>query len=230
MKKYVIKELYCEDNTHYFNVLCDDIVENHSKDIFIGGVRGYIDINYGVIKDIKDNIINYSDYDISTYYNNNIANYIIDTLKQYKNLSLKQALYISSLLKDNASSGDDIICDVLSILFNGIYEKTILRGYSQGDYMYCYYNVDKISGDYLKYIEAVLFNTGVEIYASCEMLEIDNINRDNIADFEYEGYYDYIVNEGDIADKIENAGFTSENAIYFEIKDIKYISYHKVIY
>lgn len=154
-----IKQVLCDDNSIYYDMIKDDFNNNYD---FITYRKHYDCINGDVIVAIVDKIINYPNYEVEYYYKNNLAAYIIDSLKAYNKLSLKKAISIAAALKDDKKT-TDIICIVLEALFNKRYEMTTMRGYCQDDWITCFYAVDDISADYLHYIEAVLFNTGMEI-------------------------------------------------------------------
>ena len=210
--KYYIKELYCEDTSMYWETIKDDILNNHDNSIFIGGNRRFYGCNNELLNVIYDKIIDYiSDYDVRVYYKNNIANYIIDTLKPYKKISLKQALKIIS-----GKYGDKYfdIDDVLSIIYCKPYKKYVMCGNSQGDYQYIYY--DAILEDYIKYIEAVYFGMGIEIEIH------DGANIPSSVD-EIEGYTEYIPYYNDPKAKIADMlGCSIDDIIYYAIEDIKY--------
>lgn len=177
-----IKQLLCEDNSIYYETLKEDayILE---YDILTYR-KHYNGFNDDVIQFIKDNIIDYSIYDIEVYYKNNLAAYIIDNLKSYNKISLKKAIKIAQLLKKEKSDAL-IICEVLNALFNKRYEFTTLRGDMQDDFIHCFYAVDIVGYNYLKYLEGVIFNTGIEIMIH----EGDNIPT--CAD-DIDGYTDYL--------------------------------------
>lgn len=221
--KYYVAEIYNNDNEIFFDMLKDDIADNFSDSIFIGGNRDYIDINFDLIKLIKNNIIDYSSYEIEVYYKNNFAAYIIELLKPYKKISLKQALKIISIIK-KYDYKCDVIDEILTVIYCKLYHKTTLRGYSQGDWIYCYY--ESSLHNYIKYAEAVLFNTGVCI----EIHDGDNIPE---TPEDINGYGDYILN-GNIDDKkaavASMLNCNKDDIVYYEIKDVKQYTSYNVIY
>lgn len=232
MKKYVIKEIYNDDNYIYYESLKDDLILNFNESIFIGGNSQLDSINYDLIRALRDDIYDYSSYTVEYYYKNNLAAYIIESLKHFKRLSLKQALKIVALLKKYTSNYDiDLfIIESLQAMFNTRFEKTVMRGYCQSDWIYCYYAIDEIQSYFIQYIEAVLFNTGKEVFISNDMYDIDNIDIDDIDD----GYYDYIVDDYDIDFKKERlasiSGYDKNDIALYTIKDIKTYTTHKIIY
>lgn len=232
MKKYIVKEIYNIDNSVYFETLIDDLKTNFENDIFIGFNRDFMSINFELINYIENNIIYINTYELETYYKNNYAIYIIETLKKYKNISVKQACKIIGILnRYNGNDKKQLLCDILSVIFCNEYSYTILRGYPQSDWIYCIYKTS-IEHSFIQYIEAVLFNTGIEIYISNDPIETENIG--NIDELVYEGFYDYIVNYFKDSEKIKAVSELvncNENEIaFFSIKDVKTITTYKVIY
>lgn len=225
MKTLYAKQLY--DN--YFNDAYYDMLVNDSEstnDFFIYGNKDFIGINGGVIKYIKDNIVNYSLYEVESYYKNNLCAYIIDYLKQYKKISLKSAIKIMQLLKSDDNNGSAIICATLEAIFNKRYKKTIIRGACQSDWNYLFYAIDYIDNEQRDYIEAVYFNCGYEI----EYILIDD-NSDNMpqcAD-DIEGEYICVASLWNIKEYLKKH-FNCDNVVFYEIKDIKTITTYKLNY
>lgn len=182
--KYV-KQLLNNDNSLYYNDLKDGLQGDYD---IITYRKHYACINGDVIDTIIEKILNYSNYEIEYYYKNNIASYIIDSLKAYSHLSLKKAIKLAQLLKTEKSD-NAIICATLQALFNKRYEVTVLRGCCQDDFIKCFYAADDIDYKYIKYIEAVLFNTGIEIMIH------DDVNIPTCAD-EIQGYCEYLCING----------------------------------
>lgn len=196
MKKYIVKQVYNEDNSIYFENVLYDIENNFNDDIMIGFNKDYKSINFDVIDVIKNDLINYNDYEISGYYKNNIVAYIIDYLKPHKKINVKQALKIIKRIKEYQNSCCyyrdafyDLISDILSFIYCKHFNIYCMRGYCQSDWIYCFYS-DDVNYDFIQYIEAVFFNTGIELYISENKLNIDEI--ENINDFDYDGYYEYM--------------------------------------
>ena len=216
---YYVKQLLCYDNSVYYEMLKDDLQDDYNIIIYR---RHYNGINSVVISDIIDNVLNYSTYEIESYYKNNVAAYLCDALKVYAHISLKNAIKLAQLLKTEKNS-DVIICATLQALFNKRYEATVLRGCCQDDWMTCYYAIDDIQYNYIKYIEAVLYNTGFEIMIH----EGDDIpvNADDI-----DGYCDYIAfNSCDMLNDIAAYLNTSKDNIkFYEIE--KTYTVTKIIY
>lgn len=216
---YYVKQLLSDDNSIYYDMLKDGLQGDYD---IITYRKHYDCINGDVIDAINEKILNYSNYEIEYYYKNNIASYIIDSLKAYSHLSLKKAIKLAQLLKTEKSD-DAIICATLQALFNKRYEVTVLRGCCQDDWMTCYYAIDDIQYDYIRYIEAVMFNTGFEIMIH----EGDDIPQ--TAD-DIDGYSDYIAfNSCDMLDDIAAYLNTSKDNIkFYEIE--KTVQYTKIIY
>lgn len=233
MKKIIIKEIYNDDNYIYFDNIKYDIENNFNNDIFLIENRDNAGINDDLIHFIIDNIYNGSVYDLQNYYKNNIASFIIDNLKAYKKLSLKQALKIAGLLKDNNINKENFIINTLNIMFSGDYTITTLRGYSQSDWIRCIYNQKTINYDFIQYIEACIFNTGIEVWISDDLIDDNDIDIDDIEN-QHEGYYDYMVNYFLLDDKKSYisgmTGYKVDQLKYYEIKDIKTYTTTKVFY
>lgn len=235
MEKYIVKEISCNDNYIYYESLKDDIESNFASDILIGLNKDYHGINSGLLDFIINNLLYYSNYEVETYYKNNIATYIIDEVRKYKKISLKQALSIAKIIKNSdcyyQSEKIKAITDILSVIYCKEYKNTCLRGYCQSDWIYCFYSKD-IEYTFIQYIEAVLFATGKEIYISNEKIDINNI--DDINSFEYDGYYDYIVDyflDSDIKEAIaEKIGCDIDDIAFYSIKSIKEITQQIITY
>ena len=234
MKKYLIKEIYNEYNSDYFDMVKDDIIDNFNSDIFLLENRDNGGINDDLIKLLINELYEYSSYELEYCYKNHYTSFIIDKIKPYKRLSLKQAINIMLLLKDNNINKYDFIKKALSIIYNATYEMITLKGYCQSDWIKCFYNSNAVNYDFLQYIEAVIFNTGIHIFISSDKIEIDdNIDIDNI-DYEIDGYYDYMVNYFLLDDKLKHLsniiGCDKKEIAFYEIKDVKTITSYKVTY
>lgn len=233
MKKYIAIQQYNEySNDVVYDCLCDDIKVFFNTDIFILSNRDNKGVNDELINLLIDKLYNYSDYELEVYYNNHYVNYIIDTLKPYKRLSLKQAIDIMLLCKDNDMKKDVFIIKALNTIYRGDYTYTCLQGYSQSDWLYCFYNKATIKSDFIQYIEAVLFNTGIEVYILDEPTEIEGFDIDNYTN--YNGFFEYMVDYYLIDDKKKYIasviGCDVNDVAYYEIKDVKTITTHKIIY
>lgn len=225
MKTLYAKQLHNDYfNDAYYDMLVDD--SECTNDFFIYGNKDFIGINGSVIKYIKDNIVNYSLYEVECCYKNNLCAYIIDYLKQFKKISLKNAIKIMQLLKSDDNNGSAIICATLEAIYERKYEKTIIRGACQSDWDYLFYAIDYIDNEQRDYIEAVYFNSGYEI----EYILIDN-TRDKApqcAD-DIEGEYIYVASLWNIKDFLQKH-FNCDNVVFYEIKDIKTITTYKLNY
>ena len=222
--KYVCKEIYSEYNNSWFDSVVDDITCNFNNDIFLLENRDNGGINDDLIKVLINDLYEYSDYTVEYTYKNHYASYILDILKPYKKLSLKQALEIVVLLKNNNIDKNEFIVKALSIIFNSDFTVTILRGYSQSDWIYCFYNKDVVSYNFIQYIEACIFNTGIELFIVDARL--DNVDGLDVNELEniYDGYYDYMVNYFLLDDKKKYVasviGCDVNELVYYEIKNI----------
>lgn len=232
-EKYIVKQVYCDDNYIYYESLKDDILNNFNNEIFILSNRDNAGINDDLLNILLNNLYNASDYEIEVYYKNSYVNYIIDYLKPHKKLSLKQAINIMQLMKDKDIRKDDFIIKALNITFSGSFKIKLLQGYNQSDWLYMFYNSDNINNDFINYIESVLFNTGCEVFISSEKIDIENI--DNIDDIDIDGYYDYVSDYYLIYDNLKDylsgvIGCNKDDIALYTIKDIKTYTTHKIIY
>ena len=226
MNKKVYAKRMNYDNT---DIYYDDIKYGY-EDIFIYGNRDYIGLNGDFIKWLYDNIVNYSNYELETYYKNNIASYIIDNLHTQKiYINLKQALKIVATLRDGEYNSyylhndRELIASILSIIYKKQYTCYCMRGYSQSEWNYLFTPHDH---DINAYIEAVYFGTGTEIMihdGSDEPKTPDDIS----------GYciYTHLYNIDDIKELIaKETGVNVEDVVYYDIKDIKTYTIENVVY
>jgi len=241
-KKYVAFESEI-DSEIYFDFLVEDIENSDTlkNGLFIGMNSDFVSVNFDIVKTIDDDVLDYSDYDLQVYYKNNKANMMIDALKKYKSISLKQALKIAKIVDNYNNNRNknryDVICDILSVVYCSVFDYAILRGCSQSDWIYAFYNTQTISLKYIAYVESVFFNTGLEIVVSSTPIEIDtesdidDIKDMILSEYDHENFY---TSEWNIENrKIEvakNIGCTTDDIIYFAITDSKVISYTKYSY
>lgn len=234
MKKYIVKQLLNDDDSIYYDSLKEDLINNFNESIFIGLNRDYRGINDDILQYIINNVLNYSNYDIEVYYKNNMAVYIIDTLKCYKKISLKQALNIIKVIKDNYYnnlSKYDAINSILSIIYCKAFNYRVLCDCCQSDWIYCFYTSD-IKNSFIKYIEAVIWNTGAEVYISCDKIDIDNLSDDDIENIEfiYDGNYDYITGYNIKNAVMDQYGYNSDDIAVYEIESYTTITSYKIKY
>lgn len=222
MKTY-IKQLNNEDNSIYYEDLKTSIEENDNSNIFIYFGR-HNGINIELLEVIK-NMMDVYEYDAEYSYKNNVAAYVFDTLKKYVKITLKTAMRIAYVLRHQDASVNQNICDILSMIYGCRYAMTTLRGYCQSDFAWMFYNVDAVKNDYIRYVEAVLFNTGVEVMVHDE--ENEPKNADDVS-----GYTEYLVYYGGSLKKCvcEALGYKEEDVVFYSIKDIKSYTVVKVDY
>lgn len=242
VKKYIAFENENIDGV-YYDFLIEDIENNDTlkNGVFIGMNKDFNDINFDLIKLLNNSVISYSDYDLSVYYKNNYASLIIDAIKPYKKISLKQALDIQKIVNqyNNERKYDryDTISKILSVIYCSKYDYTILRGCVQSDWIYCFYNTQTIINERLSYIESVIFNTGIEIIVSSTPIEIDTESDiDDIKDMilcecNFDNVYTQIWNIDDRKKYITSLlKCNIDDVIYYAIDDAKTISYIKYTY
>lgn len=231
-KKFLVKETYCDDNWIYFQDLKENIEANYKESLIIGFNSDFLGINTE-ISDLICKVIDAYYYDIEMYYKKNYYAYLYDTLKPYKKIDIKTAYKIKKVADDyNGSSKCDFIAEILSIMFKKNYNVACLRGCGQGDWIKCIYDTEKVSSEYLNLIEAVMFNTGIEIQVSCEKVNIDEIDINNTDGIDC--YYDYIVDCWNIADKkktvAENIGCSVDDVYYCSIDSVQEVKSYKIKY
>lgn len=158
-KKVYAKIIDCDDTTIYCD---DDAIFNDRLCAVFKEYNQFSGFNYEIIKQLYNDIYNYSDYDLSSYYKNNLASLIIDNLKSIKRLSLKDGIELAQAIKKDMQF-NDFACLALSKLYDGDYKHTTIRGCCQGDYATLYYDSKTINDDTVNYIEAVFFGTGTEV-------------------------------------------------------------------
>jgi len=242
VKKYVAFESENLDGV-YYDFLIEDI-ENDStlkNGVFIGMNKDFKDINFDLIKLLNNSVISYSDYDLSVYYKNNLANLIIDAIKPYKKISLKQALDIQKIVNqyNNERKYDryDTISMILGVIYLSVFNYAIMRGCVQSDWIYCFYNTQTITNEKLSYIESVIFNTGLEIIVSSTPIEIDTKSDiDDIKDMvlcecNFDNIYTQIWDIDDRKKYIASLlNCNIDDVIYYAIDDSKVITYTKYFY
>lgn len=232
-KKVYAKRILNDDDSFYWSLIKDDEGFNN---YFIYKNKEFEGLNSDIIKFIYSDLLNYSDYDLTVYYKNNLACYIIENIRAFNGIKLnvKKALEIAKCLKlrnDTAREGhyirdEDCICDILSILFNVTYSFKTIRGYSQSDWNILYYPCVDDCGEVVDYIESVYFNTGYEIMIHEE--ENTPTDADSISgSCFYCQYYDIDRIKRAIADDV---GCDVGDVIYYDIRDIKTITTTKVFY
>lgn len=221
-KKVYARQVNCDDTSIYMD---DEGIFNSDIVIARKEYNRFYGYNVEGLKDVYDRIVNYSNYEVESYYKNNIAAYIIDNLRQYKKISLKQALKIADVLKDKNSNYIDVFLAVLSAIKNKEYGSITIRGCCQDDYATLFYVKKDMSFQLLQYIEAVYFNTGFEI-----MIHDDNnipIEADDICGYTfYTASYKVDDIKQEIADQFNNVN--KDDVILYMIE--KTITIYKDIY
>lgn len=226
-----VKKLNNQDPWIYYEDLKNS---GYYNDCFICGNREFEGLNKDTIGFIKNELIDYSDYDVEVYYKNNLASYIIYLVRANLGvrLNLKEALKIKKLLSNEYYDIKDLISDILTVIYRKHYLNTCIRGYSQGDWQYLYYPEEK--QEEVKYIEAVYFATGSE-YAVMLSDKFIN-NADEIEDYGEDNFYTSSWRNEDIKrealklfDYHNKVGDIS-NVKYFDIKDVKTITKEIVTY
>ena len=242
VKKYIAFESENIDGV-YSDFLIEDIENNDTlkNGVFIGMNKDFNDINFDIVNCVYNSVINYSGYDLSVYYKNNLANLIIDAIKPYKKISLKQALEIAIIVNDynhiDRYDKCDAISKILGVIYCSKFDYAILRGCVQSDWLYCFYNTQTITNEKLAYIESVIFNTGIEIIVSSTPIEIDTESDiDDIKDMilcecNFDNIYTQIWGIDERKQYIANLLHCDINdIIYYAIDDAKTISYIKYTY
>ena len=203
--------------------------------------KDYKDINFDIVNAILNNVIDYSDYELQVYYKNNNACMVIDALKPYKKISLKQALKIVKIRDDfnkyRKYDRYDTISMILSVIYCNKFDYAIMQGTVQREWIYCFYNTQTIDNERLAYIESVIFNTGIEILVSSTPIEIDtesdidDIRDMIISECNYDNVYTHIWCIDDRKKYIASLlKCNIDDVIYYAIGDAETISYIKYTY
>lgn len=209
-KKVYAKQLDCDDTTIY----CDDDAIFDNVCVVFKEYNRFSGYNFQVIEKIFKDIFSYSDYDLTYYYKNNLASLVIDNLKEYNKLSLKNAIELAQALKNNMQF-NDFACLVLSKLYKSEYKTAKLYGCCQGDIATAFYDTKYIDKKMLDYIEAILFGTGTEI-----MIHDENTEPQNENDISGYTFYTAAYNSDDIKKEIaqyENCDIN--DVVLYMIKD-----------
>lgn len=219
MKIYA-KELYIEDTSLYYEIIEED---EYYNDVFIYGNRDFKGLNSGYIKELFDDVLNYSMYELESDFKNNIASYIIYYVKRIFDIKLnvKKALMINRCITEYETNSRyynqyECIKDILSIIYRKEYDYTCMRGYSQSDWQYIIYPCEKEKD--IRYIEAVYFGTGKEIM-------IHDEDKTPLTPEDISGYtlYTELYNEEEIKELIsKECNCNINDVIYYSISDVKY--------
>lgn len=162
------KTIYAKTlNPESFDYRVYDIREDDYNEVIIDGGRDFCNIdNKGYLTKIKKMISEYSDYELEVYHNNsimNFLNYYLPKKENGKRLSPKEMAFLKQGLDNSQYANEEIICDCLSVITGKIWKHKGLRGCCQGDYVDAYYPVEDGITEYLDWIEAWFFGTGIEI-------------------------------------------------------------------
>lgn len=108
--------------------------------------------------------------------------------KKYNTREIHAFKNIFERYKSNFNEDDAILC-ILELMTGERYKKTIIRGYSQGDYAKIIHPIT-ITKDTINYIEACYFGTGTE-YSIYEEETEELLTVDELENGAYDNYFDY---------------------------------------
>lgn len=178
----------------------DDIAEN----IIIDGGRDFASINEDKLCDIRKLINAYEGWDYEYYYHNSIKDCVNDYLKKNngKKLSPKELHIVKKALESDyryhSEYEEEVAIACLSIIYGEEYDSFGIRGCCQGDYAKVY-APKNTSRKYIDYIEAIYFNTGIEVMVHDENNRVRNAN-----DISGWTFYTDAWNDDDIKEEVAN--------------------------
>lgn len=203
-------------NPESFDYRVYDIREYECNEVIIDGGRHFESIDQkDYLKSIKKLISCYNSWDFDYYYKGSIMDFLRDYLPKKENgkkLSPKEAHNIKMSIENwtsNDLAEEDVICDCLSIITGKIYRSRDIRGYCQGDYAMAYYPVRNGIMNYVDWVEAWFFGTGIEV-------EIHDEDNEPTCAEEVCGYTFYTANwktEDIIAEIKEQCGYKAEDEV-----------------
>ena len=154
-------------NPEHYDYRAYDISEDDGNEVIIDGGRDFADVdNKGYLKAIKKLIEEYDSCSYDYYYKGSIKAFLSDMLPKKENgkhLSPNEIAFLKKGLEYSSYSNEELICDCLFVITGKIYRHKGLRGYCQGDYVDAYYPVEDGITQYLNYVEAWYFGTGIEV-------------------------------------------------------------------
>lgn len=178
MKKYYAKEVRDYfDYEAYFNE--EEAIDRH---IWLGGNSDFISINKALLEDVKKILTDIAE-DLDYFASELVAGDITprEIVEDYFSKESHEALSDEEIATivfcanqfQNGSFGAELdsFCKILSIKYKLVFDSTVLRGNSQGDYIYCIYPQETASKETLDYIEAVFFGTGTEFAVTVDPIE-----------------------------------------------------------
>lgn len=201
----IIKELDSFEYEFYFN----DMIEN--LDLIIDGGRDYNSYNTKLLNKIKLVKDDYNLYRFEGF--NNKIEYFNYYLKKENNTSWNDQ-------EVNTFENNFKYCDILKIITNKNYNYTFLSGYSQGERIKVFYNIDEVKSDDLKLLEVLFFGGCLEVvYTS----ETDDPN--DIYNYYYSNILLYEYNKEEIIKTLKNIT-KIENIKLYEQKEKQVIKYY----
>lgn len=175
--KAIIQELLDYENEFYFNDYLD------YNDIIIWGNSRYAYYNADVIDDIRrlfdEFNVNCNYPDLTIEEKTDIINYYLKEYSYSKSISTGEA---KIMIESNFDAEK-----VLSILFNCCMQKVVIKGCSQGEYQYLFYNKDQLSDDDITIIESLYFGACYRVVFNIG----DDVDLED-ADFEDLDYDDFL--------------------------------------
>ena len=202
----IIRSLDDFEYDFYFN----DMIENF--DIIIDGGKNYNSYNDETLKKIKEAYENLYEIDLQYTKEKDFFEYYLkrENGKHWSPSQRKQFI-------NNFN-----YCDILKIVSGRNYKKTILRGYSQGEEIQVFYNIDEVKNDDLLLLQSLYFGGCMEVIFTSEVNDINEIDINNIYDLHHANFLIYDYNKEEIINRIKE--YTKiENIKLYEEKTKKVI-------
>jgi len=230
-KRYYARQIDIEwfDCDYYFGE--DDAVYNK---MWIGGNREFITFN----NDLREDVVRHLEdckYDLDVVRDDNDVHefeteedYIKElhnTIDSYFSKENKESFIETEYLKlidlvdkfytCESREEDDLICEVLEIIYSEPFTTGMFRGCCQGDWIN-YICPKSLSDEYLDYVEAVLFGTGTEFSITCESYE----EEPDFSEVDTYCDYTYLYKDQDIKEWLaKNIGCSVDDIVIQLIED-----------
>ena len=171
------KTIYAKTlNPEYYDFRLYEEDAKSNEDIILVSNRNNPGFNEDLIREITYFADSYKGFDYEYCYHNDFEEYVNDMLPSAKKLASKELKEIKKVLDSYNQKGystwlNEVIQVCLSAIKGKKYEKTILKGYCQGDWTECWYPIDTPHED-IEFIEAWYYGTGTEILVHDEENEV----------------------------------------------------------